>query len=193
MNRTEIPFERVAARKVGLVADTHSTKPDGSDVPDAVLVALRGVDLIVHLGDMGAAGALDRFATVAPVLATRGSHAVGDDSRIAPYARIVEANGHTLGALFDLTQAESSIRVGEALELPAKPLRPLLHSVFGRDVDIVAFAATHRPLLLRKDGILFVNPGSPNLPAKGPGTVAILDLITPEPRVEIRSIEGARP
>lgn len=66
-------------------------------------------------------------------------------------------------------------------------------ALFGRRVDVVAFAATHRPLLLRKDGVLFVNPGSPNLPAAGPGTVAISDLGHPEPRAEIRQIEGNHP
>jgi len=189
MNPTEVPFDRVTARKIGLVADTHSAKPDGSDLPDAVLAALGGVDLIVHLGDMGAVGALDRFASVAPVLATRGIHAVGEDPRIAPRSRVVEASGHVIGALFDLSQSDGSIRVGDSLELPS-PLAPLLTSLFGRNVDILAFAATHKPLLLRKDGVLFVNPGSPNLPAQGPGTVAILDLSSPEPRAEIRSVEG---
>ncbi|HTF34194.1 MAG TPA: metallophosphoesterase family protein [Myxococcota bacterium] len=193
MNPTEIPVDRVAACKVGLVADTHSAQSDGSDLPDAVLAALRGVDLIVHLGDMGAVGVLDRFARVAPVLATRGHHAVGDDPRIASHARVVEACGYSVGALFDLARAHESIRVLDTIELPPGPLDPLLEALFGRRVDVVAFAATHRPLLLRKDGVLFVNPGSPNLPAAGPGTVAIIELGHPEPRAEIRQIEANHP
>ena len=36
---------------------------------------------------MGATGSLDRFATLAPVIATRGGHAVGSDPRIAVEAR----------------------------------------------------------------------------------------------------------
>jgi len=98
-----------------------------------------------------------------------------------------------VGALFDLARAHESIRVLDTIELPPGPLDPLLEALFGRRVDVVAFAATHRPLLLRKDGVLFVNPGSPNLPAAGPGTVAIIELGHPEPRAEIRQIEANHP
>src|SRR5215510_9734805 len=87
----ELPTDRVRARRIGLVADTHSAKSDGSDLPQAVLDALRDAELIVHLGDMGATGSLDRFATIAPVIATRGGHAVGSDPRIASEARVIEA------------------------------------------------------------------------------------------------------
>ena len=188
MTQAAIPVDRVVAGRIGLVADTHSVRPDGSDLPDAVLAALRGVDLIVHLGDMGAVGALDRFASVAPVLATRGAHAMGEDPRIAQNRRVVEAGGHTIGALFDLGAADSSFRIGEALELPPGPLNPLLQALFGRFVNVVAFAATHRPIVLHHEEVLFVNPGSPNLPAEGPGTVAIIDVSGPEPQVEIRHV-----
>jgi len=188
MSPLVLPVDRVAARRIGLVADTHSVKPDGSDLPDAVLAALQGVDLILHLGDMGAVRALDRFASVAPVLATRGAHAMGEDPRIAPDRRVLEAGGHTIGALFDLAAAHSAFRIGESLELPPGPLDPLLQTLFQRSVNVVAFAATHRPIVLRHEEVLFVNPGSPNLPAEGPGTVALIDLSGRKPSVEIRQI-----
>jgi hypothetical protein len=183
-------LDRITARRIGFVADTHAAKPDGSDLPAAVLEALRGVDWIVHLGDMGAVGALDRFATVAPVLATRGGHAVGDDPRIAPFARVLEAGARSVGALFDLAAAGAGFEVSEALAFPPGPLAPVLAQLFGRPVDVVAFAATHRPFLAQHDGVVFVNPGSPNLPSAGPGTVAILDLGGAEPRAEIREVDG---
>jgi putative phosphoesterase len=186
----EIPVDRIVARRIGLVADTHSAKPDGSDIPDAVLDALRGVDAIVHLGDMGAVGALDRFATLAPVLATRGGHALGEDPRIARVARVIEAGGCTIGALFDLAGAHPGFTVTESLAFPDGPLAPALTALFGRAVDVVAHAATHRSNVTRRDGVLFVNPGSPNLPSDGRGTVAILDLSGAEPAVEIREVCG---
>jgi putative phosphoesterase len=185
-----VPIDRITARRIGFVADTHGMQPDGSDLPAAVLDALRGVDWIVHLGDMGAVGALDRFATVAPVLATRGGHAVGDDRRIAPFARVLEAGARSIGALFDLAAAGAGFAVSEALTFPPGPIAPTLAALFGRPVDVVAFAATHRPLLARHDGVLFVNPGSPNLPSEGPGTVAILDLGGAEPVAEILQVGG---
>src|SRR5215470_15183948 len=61
-----------AAARIGLIADTHGRRDDGSDLPDAVLQAFAGVDLIVHCGDIGNPGILNRLETVAPVLAVPG-------------------------------------------------------------------------------------------------------------------------
>jgi putative phosphoesterase len=186
-----VPVDHVAARTIGLVADTHSSKRDGSDLPAAVLDALRGVDLILHLGDMGAVGALDRLAQVAPVLATRGGHAVGEDPRIAARARVVVAGGRRVGALFDLSAAGVGFAVTKSIAFPPGDAAPALARLFGAAVDVVAFAATHTPFLVRHQGVLYVNPGSPNLPAAGPGTVAVLDLSAPEPGAVIREVRAA--
>jgi putative phosphoesterase len=192
MTPTAIPSDRVEARRIGLVADTHGAKPDGSDLPEAVLDALRGVDLVIHLGDMGAVGALDRFAGLAPVLATKGGHAVGSDPRIAERARVVEAGRFALGALFELPKLAPEFRIGDdgVLVFPDTPIAAALERAFGRRVDVVAFAGTHAPFLGEHEGVLFVNPGSPNLPAQPPGTVAIVDLGGARPRAEIREVAG---
>jgi putative phosphoesterase len=185
----ELPTDRVRARRIGLVADTHSAKSDGSDLPQAVLDALRDAELIVHLGDMGATGSLDRFATIAPVIATRGGHAVGSDPRIASEARIIEAGKISIGALFDLCALAPEVTiVGRKLELGGAPLAPILQRIFGRAVDVVAFAATHLSLVAEHEGVLFVNPGSPNLPAEDKGTIAMLLLEGSAPRAEIREV-----
>jgi hypothetical protein len=56
---------------------------------------------------------------------------------------------------------------------------------FGGPVDIVAFASTHREVAILKDGVLFVNPGSPTFPKgraarvagqRALGTVGVLDV-----------------
>lgn len=190
MAQDPVPIDKVQARRIGFLADSHSAQPDGSDLPQAVLEALRGVDLIVHLGDMGAVGSLDRLATVAPVLATRGGHSIGQDSRIAPRARVIQAGVVAIGALFDLAALATGVSISEAgaPELPEGPLAPLLEGIFGRPVDVVAFAATHRPHISTREGVLFVNPGSPNLPASGPGTVAILELYRGRPGAQIREV-----
>jgi predicted phosphodiesterase len=59
---------------------------------------------------------------------------------------------------------------------------------FKQDVRVVAFAATHEPMNLTYDGVLFVNPGSPTLPMTAPGTVAILDLSKKAPSAKVVSI-----
>lgn len=56
------------ARRVALVADSH-----GRVLPE-VLAGLVGVDLIVHAGDVGAAGVLQVLGAIAPVFAVRGNN-----------------------------------------------------------------------------------------------------------------------
>ncbi|HEX2484601.1 MAG TPA: hypothetical protein VHQ66_04845 [Myxococcota bacterium] len=97
---------------------------------------------------------------------------VGEDPRIARVARVIEAGGCAIGALFDLADAHPGFTVTDSLAFPDGPLAPALTAIFGRRVDVVAYAATHRSHVARRDGVLFVNPGSPNLPSDGRGTVA---------------------
>src|SRR5437899_422888 len=63
--------------------------------------------------------------------------------------------------------------------------KAVLREKFGGPVDIVAFASTHREAAILKDGVLFVNPGSPTYPKgraarvagqRALGTVGVLDL-----------------
>ena len=53
---TLAPTIGVTAQRVGVLADTHCVSTDGSDLPDAVLDALEGCDLILHCGDLDALG-----------------------------------------------------------------------------------------------------------------------------------------
>jgi putative phosphoesterase len=185
---TSLPLTSIPSGRIGLLADTHCRAPDGGDLPQAVLDALRGVDLILHLGDAGERGVLDRLAGLAPVLATRGGHDPESDPRQVRGARVLETGRGALGAVFDL--GGLGIPVGEdgrPTPAPGTTLR-ILERALGRPVAVMAFAATHRPYCGAHDGVLFVNPGSATLPAdpgpRGLGTLAIVDLRA-EPHAEI--------
>ena len=54
--------------RVGVISDTH-----GLLRPEATR-ALRGVDLIVHAGDVGSAEVLERLRAIARVVAVRGNN-----------------------------------------------------------------------------------------------------------------------
>lgn len=177
-------------RKVGLLADTHSNKPDGSDLPDAVLAAFEGVHLIVHLGDVGRKGILDRLGEVAPVWVPYGEdkgyvpHLTRDDDPVK-----VIADG-ALGLTFDLTKPDKKIAVGQGapttIAYADGALPALLQRRFKTDVRVVAFGGTHVAHTEARDGVLFVNPGSPTLPSDGPtGSVAVLDLAAKTPKAKL--------
>lgn len=208
------PFTSVTARRIGLIGDDHNGEDDGSDLPAEVLEAFAGVDLILHLGHMGvrellARGVLDRLAAVAPVLAVRdystdsdGQQFVtpADGDRVAGLTRVVEAGGVRIGAVHSLVQPPGpSIPAapGGIPELEAVDVHDTLKQKFGGPVDVVAFASTHRAVAAVKDGVLFVNPGSPTypkgpgrVPGETPGTVGILELAGGAATFELVELSG---
>ena len=79
--------------RIGVVADTHC--PEFLDeLPRQLLDGLRGVDLILHAGDVGGRSTLQRLAEIAPVEAVMGDH---DRSlRELPEHRELAVAGHRI-------------------------------------------------------------------------------------------------
>jgi hypothetical protein len=85
---------------VGLVSDTH-----GLLRPEAV-AALRGVELIVHAGDVGAPAVLERLREIAPVVGIRGNNDRGAWAKRLPATDVVEIAGATLYVLHDVSELD---------------------------------------------------------------------------------------
>ncbi len=119
---------------VGVISDTH-----GLVRPEA-LAALRGVRLILHAGDVCAADVLATLREIAPVLAVRGNNDRGDWARALPTSRDVDLGGARVHLLHDL----HALTVDPAREGYAA----------------VITGHSHRPKIERRDGVLYLNPGS---------------------------------
>ncbi len=65
-------FKTVEPVLSGLIADTH-VGGDVKNLPPHVREAFKGVDLILHAGDIYQPRVLDELETIAPVLAARGN------------------------------------------------------------------------------------------------------------------------
>ncbi len=170
--------------RIGLISDTHSAG-SGWDLPTAVLDALAGSDLLLHCGDLECIGILDCLEQVAPVLAVRGYEDPREaGNRLADTTRVVEVDGVKIGMVHDIQWPAPPIPTtpdGTGLEYPANGLHELLVRKFGESVDVVAFGDTHEELVEWRDGVLFVNPGSPTYPGRrhergALGTVATLEI-----------------
>jgi predicted phosphodiesterase len=176
------------ARRIGLIADSHCDREDGSDLPAEAIEALRGVDLVIDLGHTGSPdrlcrGVLDRLeAEVAPVLSVQDFYGGADAPVLSPaegrrvdgLARVIDVGGVRIGAIHNLERGpgpQIAAPPGGLPELDGTAVGSAVSEKFGGQVDVVAFGGTHRPATLLADGILFVNPGSPTYP-KGPGRVA---------------------
>jgi putative phosphoesterase len=155
--------------RIGLISDTHIAWENKRLSPQ-VTAAIKGVDLILHAGDIYTHRVLDELESIAPVLA-----ALGDDDYPGPDPRVKEKHilvleGLTLWLVhekpFNLVSPEDQANLNSADgEKREKP-------------DIVVFGHEHRVIIERISGVLYVNSGSPTLLnyKQGPGTVGILEL-----------------
>lgn len=170
--------------KIGLISDTHLAG-SGWDLPIEVLEALRGVDQILHCGDLECLGVLDCLETIAPVLAVRGYEDPRErGDRLADSPRVVSIGALSIGMTHDIQWPGPPIYTsgdGGSLVYPKGPVKEIVARKFGQPVDVVAFGDTHQELVCHWDGVLMVNPGSPTYPGRPQrpgdlGTIAILEV-----------------
>ncbi len=119
---------------VGVISDTH-----GLIRPQA-LRRLQGSDLIVHCGDVGAPEVLQALRSLAPVHAVRGNNDRGSWAQALPHNAVIELGKQMLYVIHDLA------------ELDLEP------SAAG--IAAVLSGHSHKPRIERRDGVLFLNPGS---------------------------------
>jgi putative phosphoesterase len=159
-----VATDAFSAASIAVLADCHIHPGGGPDWTDAVLKALEGADLIVTLGDMGAAAGLDRLARVAPVLGVTGADDE-PDPRTDGALRRLEIGGLSLGCVFD-AQAAGLAQSNDPFT-PAKDWAEALARAFGAPIDALLYASTHRPAATAIAGCWAINPGSALLPAEG--------------------------
>ncbi|MEZ5290671.1 MAG: metallophosphoesterase family protein [Vicinamibacterales bacterium] len=124
----------MSATLVGVISDTHGL------LRQTAIEALRGVDLIVHAGDVGGPDVLDALRALAPTFAVRGNVDTSPWGRTLPETEVVEVAGRHLYVLHDRA----------ALDLDPR----------AAGFAAVIFGHSHRPEAVEKDGVLYLNPGS---------------------------------
>jgi putative phosphoesterase len=163
--------------RIGLISDTHI--PEACErLPSRVFEVFRGVDLVIHAGDVYVNRVLDELAEIAPVIAALGNGDEGLDGhrfKLAPDQRVSAAH---------LIEVET-LRIGLAHALPTpdetseKVFMSAMHTHFGGPVDVLVLGHSHLEGVARFGPTLVVNPGSATLPHNlvgVPGTVGILEV-----------------
>ncbi|MHB8780039.1 MAG: metallophosphoesterase family protein [Candidatus Geothermincolia bacterium] len=128
---------------VGAISDTHLL---GRPLPAAVVDAFRGVELILHAGDIVEMAVLSALERMAPVYAVAGNMDMAAVKEALPEQRVVEAGGKRIG----LTHG-----YGSPVDIVERVLREF------EDVDAIVFGHTHQPYNRRVNGVYLLNPGSP--------------------------------
>ncbi|MEE8347860.1 MAG: metallophosphoesterase family protein [Dehalococcoidia bacterium] len=196
--------------RIGLISDTHiptAGRDPSTGLPGRagraglwpqVYDALRGVDLIMHAGDLYDLVVLDWLEALAPVMAVSGNGDWGGWQRTEPptdprlrESRVLTVDAPSTGSLAgEAGQAPSTgtghnLRIGlvHDLPLPESPpqrtLEGLMRHYFGGPVDVIVRGSTHVAGIATLKGVLIVNPGSPTFPNHQGlrlGTVGYLDI-----------------
>ena len=146
---------------IGVISDTH-----GLLRPEA-MAALRGVEHILHAGDVGDIAILHALREIAPVTAIRGNVDVSGACAKLPATDVVELGGR---------------------------LFYLVHSVHDLDINPVAAGVamvvsghSHKASVEVRDGVIYFNPGS-----AGPRRFSLpvtLGFVTVEDGVEASVME----
>lgn len=145
--------------KAAVMSDTHNVlRPDVTEI-------LKECDCIIHAGDLSKPAILEQLNRIAPVYAVRGNN----DKEWA--GDLPQELRFSLGWMrFYLVHNKKDAKLGE--ELP--------HAVI--------FGHSHRYLEERRDGVLWLNPGSCGRRRFDlPVTMAVLEIT--EDRYQVKRIE----
>ena len=126
---------------VGVVSDTHGYL--NPKVPEL----LRGVDHILHAGDIGSGEIIEELGRIAPVTAVRGNNDREGPASVYP----LEVVDVLEGCRFLLIHQ---------MKLPKGADDPALASYHDAGVDVVVFGHSHIALQESRGDVLFFNPGA---------------------------------
>jgi len=156
--------------RLGLISDTHGLfRPEVSEV-------LAGCELILHMGDIGKPAVLEQLAEIAPVMSIRGNVDTDRWAQELPSTLVDEVNGWRILMCHEIN------KIKEINGIPAK------------NYHIVFYGHSHQPEIERRDGVLYINPGSAG-PRRFslPVTVARMNLPERQERRSRRQLAGLRP
>lgn len=127
-------YKSVPECRVGVISDTHGL------LRSEALGILKGVDRIVHAGDIGSHDILTSLAAIAPVTAVRGNNDKGAWAEELLETEVLEIHGRLLYVLHDLK------------ELDLDPV--------SAGISAVIAGHSHKPSIVEEASIMYLNPGS---------------------------------
>lgn len=119
---------------IGVISDTHGLLRPGA------LTTLRGVQLIIHAGDIGRPEVIEQLEQLAPVAAVRGNNDQDRWAMAFPESRHLSAGGRNIFVLHNIR------------DFVVDPFTPAF--------AVVISGHSHRPSIQHRDGCIFLNPGS---------------------------------
>jgi putative phosphoesterase len=147
--------------KVGVISDTH-VPTIIRVLPPILFDIFKGVDLILHAGDLVELSVLDELRAIAPVEAVAGNMDGSEVHLKLPGKKVISIGGYSVG----LTHGKYKIDIQ----------RTMIRKEFD-DVDLIVYGHSHTPFWGKYDCVYFLNPGSPTDKRYAPfNSVAVLEV-----------------
>lgn len=144
--------------RVGLISDTHGR------LRTEALDFLKGIDFILHAGDIGHEGIISELSSLAPVIAVRGNNDNGLWAESVPFSRLCRIGAFNVQVVHDI------------------------ETLVPEDANIIVTGHSHRPIIRAESGIVNVNPGSAG-PRRFKLPVTIGEMIINDSSLAIRIID----
>jgi len=131
--------------KIGVISDTH-IPASAESLPEEVLKAFEGVDMILHAGDILTMSVIDELSAIAETHAVCGNMDDPVTRSSLEAKRVIRAGDKKIGLIHGSGPPWGlARRVAKEFE----------------DVDAVVFGHSHRAAKVVRRGVLLFNPGSP--------------------------------
>src|SRR5258706_13703343 len=116
---------------IGVISDTHGLlRPE-------VLPVFKGVQMILHAGDIGNPEVLEGLRTIAPVTAVRGNNDRGEWANAIAEFEVAKLGSIAIYMLHDVKELDPAVLAG---------------------FQVVVSGHSHRPSVDRREGVLFFDP-----------------------------------
>ena len=160
---TKEPPTLKVTKTVGLISDTHVPKR-AHDLPQKVFEIFEKVDYIIHAGDLVDLAVVDELEQIAPVLAVHGNMDGTEVTGAFPRINSLKVLDWKIGVMHDPDVAFGFDKMREL--------------VIQNGFNIFVYGHTHVADIKWEDKTLYINPGSPTVPASimGKPSVAILKI-----------------
>lgn len=131
---------------IGVISDTHI--PQNADkIPQEIFKIFKGVNLILHAGDLTSLDVLDSLGRISQVKAVYGNMDSLEARDKLNAVEIIKIAGISIG----LTHGQGH----------PDYLVDFVGKQFKQDLDVIIFGHSHRAYNQKKNNTLFFNPGSP--------------------------------
>lgn len=132
---------------VGVIADTHIPER-AQEMPSQLKEIFRGVDLILHAGDLVELQVLEWLGKLARWEAVAGNMDPPAVRNLLPVKKIITLSNFRIGLI-------------HGSGAPGGLVAQIQREFRGEKLDCIVFGHSHQPYQEVIDGILFFNPGSP--------------------------------